>query len=180
MRPPKSRCRIRNMHLNLGDTTTPLAAFCAGMCGLLTCAMFGACAKSETAVYQGARVLAYSVLGGMLAVAGYPAARLFTSSPARLMPWAFALVFIALAFGLEKRIQQPAFISRIFLKLRFGSKNRTQFAALLGAVTPLFPCGPLYLLLGIALVSGSFFAGATLMASFALGTLPLYWLVQMQ
>lgn len=49
-----------------------------------------------------------------------------------------------------------------------------------GLMTPLLPCGPLYLMFGIALLSGSSVRGAEFMAAFALGTLPALWIAQHQ
>jgi sulfite exporter TauE/SafE len=179
--------------MDISSATTPLAAFaagvvtsvhCTGMCGPLTCAMFGSCGRRElraaTTFYHVARIVSYSLLGGLLGFIGRPAAAIFSSDPARVVPWAFAVVFLFFAFGLEKRMPQPAFISKIFSLLKIGPSHSTGHAALLGAATPFLPCGPLYLLFGVALLTSSFFDGAKLMASFALGTLPLYWLVQLQ
>jgi hypothetical protein len=84
-----------------------------------------------------------------------------------------------LALGLEKRIPQPKFVTLLFLRLNFASPGKRKLGALLGFFTPFIPCGPLYLMFGIALVAGSFFEGAKLMAAFALGTLPLYALAQL-
>ncbi len=179
--------------MDISSAATPLAAFvagaitsihCAGMCGPLTCAMFGRCGKRESqlasAIYQLSRLISYSLLGLALGAVGHSAATLFTN--ARLVPWAFALVFIVLAFGLEKRIAPPAFVTRLFAQFLGGARvspSRT-FPALLGFATPFLPCGPLYLMFGVALVSSSALTGAMLMASFALGTLPFYWFAQMQ
>ncbi|HEX4086845.1 MAG TPA: sulfite exporter TauE/SafE family protein [Chthoniobacteraceae bacterium] len=153
---------------------------CAGMCGPLTCAMFGQCARRESlalaASYQAARLVSYSALGLILGAVGPSASSLF--SDARFVPWAFALVFVAFAFGLEKRLPTPGFGARLFGKIRFA--RGPGGGALLGLATPFLPCGPLYLVLGVALMSGSALAGARLMAAFGLGTLPLYWLAQTQ
>ena len=53
-------------------------------------------------------------------------------------------------------------------------------SAILGLATPFLPCGPLYAVFAVALFAGSFLNGAQLMATFALGTMPLYWLLQSQ
>lgn len=44
----------------------------------------------------------------------------------------------------------------------------------------MLPCGPLYLVFGVALMTGSALAGAEFLLAFALGTLPLLWIVHMQ
>ena len=51
-------------------------------------------------------------------------------------------------------------------------------AGLLGTATPLLPCGPLYLMAGAAVLTGSGLQGAALLAAFAVGTLPFPLLVQ--
>jgi sulfite exporter TauE/SafE len=179
--------------MDISAATTPLAAFvaglvtsihCTGMCGPLTCAAFGACRRRElglaTGLYQVTRFAGYTLSGGILGLIGAPAAAIFTSEPARIVPWAFAAVFLFFALGLEKRLPQPLFISRVFCFLSFAPEQALRRAPLLGVATPFIPCGPLYLLFGVASLTGSFADGAKLMAAFALGTIPLYWLVQLQ
>ena len=53
-------------------------------------------------------------------------------------------------------------------------------AGLLGAVTPLLPCGPLYMMLALAMANGSARSGAQFALAFGFGTLPLLWLGQTQ
>jgi sulfite exporter TauE/SafE len=55
-----------------------------------------------------------------------------------------------------------------------------QAAAAVGLATPLLPCGPLYLLVTLALLSGSALRGLEFMLAFGLGTVPLLWLAQSQ
>ncbi len=170
--------------------TTPLAAFvaglvtsvhCAGMCGPLTCAAFGRDGGiAAPASYQLSRLIAYGAVGGVLGMAGERAAALFSSTPARIVPWAFALLFLAFAFRLEKRIPQPRLLARWLFRWRMAAMRPSARAAGLGFLTPLLPCGPLYLVFGVALLAGSFASGAVMMASFAAGTIPLFLLAQTQ
>jgi hypothetical protein len=83
---------------------------------------------------------------------------------------------------LDSLIPRPKSLGRLFLRLsRFANPGRPALAgAVLGAVTPLIPCGPLYMIFGIALFAGSPAAGAELTLSFGLGTLPLLWFLQSQ
>lgn len=176
--------------LGTASLATPLAAFvagviasvhCTGMCGPLTCAAFGRSRTAWTpATYQLARLVSYSAAGGILGFAGNRAASLFSSTPARLLPWAFAVLFLMAAFRLEKWIPQPKALSRLLFRLHLGSMRPGTVAALLGFLTPLLPCSPLYLVLGVTLLSGSLGNGALLMASFAAGTIPFYFLAQTQ
>ena len=56
--------------------------------------------------------------------------------------------------------------------------GRYDVAAIMGAATPLLPCGPLYVLIAMAGFAGSVATGAELMLAFGLGTVPLLWLAQ--
>jgi uncharacterized protein len=69
----------------------------------------------------------------------------------------------------------------LLLGIRFrAGRSQVKAASMLGGLTPLIPCGPLYLVFGVALFSGSFVGGATIMAIFGIGTWPLFWLLQSQ
>lgn len=176
----------------MNAASTPLAAFiaglltslhCCGMCGPLTGALFAQKNRNPhlaLALYQGSRALSYALLGGLLAWAGSNVSLLFSSTPGRFLPWAFALLFVAYGFGLDKKIPQPRFLSRLLLKLDLAKRSKSPLAILLGLLTPLLPCAPLYLAFGVALLADSFMDGALLMAAFAAGTMPLYWLAQSQ
>ena len=58
------------------------------------------------------------------------------------------------------------------------TRSRVQAAAAFGLATPLLPCGPLYFLASLALLSGSALRGIEVMLAFGLGTVPLLWLAQ--
>jgi len=181
--------------MNAADFATPLAAFvagmmtsvhCAVMCGPLGCALLNTrnAAPGEMRkaafCYHAARIVSYGVVGASLGAMGAAAGGIFHTSFSRMLPWVMALLFVVIAFGWERSLPRLPFVSRWLLKINFQATSlpRTRAAALLGAVTPFLPCGPLYLAFGVALVSGSWIAGAFLMASFALGTIPLYALAQ--
>lgn len=181
--------------MDLALATTPLTALlagmvtsihCAGMCGPLTCAMF--CRRDAAAkppflpfgIYHAGRTLAYALLGGILATFGASAAHWISASPARILPWAFAVLFFAFALGLEKHIPQPRFATALLARAPFLRAGGAGSAVALGLATPLFPCGPLYALLGVSLFAGGFANGALLMTAFALGTIPFYFLLQSQ
>lgn len=177
------------------DFATPLAAFtaglvtslhCAAMCGPLGCALLGgrkASAREQRVAafsYHGARVVAYAAVGAMLGALGRSAAGLFHAPISRLLPWAFAALFIVVAFGWEQKMPRPLFISRwlMRLNLRAQSMTLTRTATLLGLATPFLPCGPLYLAFGVALVAGGALGGAQIMLAFAGGTIPFFALAQ--
>lgn len=155
---------------------TPLAALVAGlatsihctaMCGPLACAM-----RVRPLEYHASRLFSYTLAGAFCGALGRPVAAALQGSTARLVPWAFALVLVILALGLEKRIPQPRFAARLLMRAKL---NRS-----LGLLTPLLPCGPLWLVLGAAAVTGSWWSGAIHMAAFAAGTIPLPLFLQAQ
>ena len=172
------------------NLTNPLAALvaglftsvhCVGMCGPLTCAAFGRTRSVvPPVIYQTARIAAYGLAGGFIAAMGRTASGFFSTAPARFLPWAFAALFVAFAFGLEKRIPQPKAVARLLFRFRLAAMRPGAVAALLGFFTPLLPCGPLYLVLCATLLAGSFGEGALLMAAFGLGTVPLLFVLQTQ
>jgi sulfite exporter TauE/SafE len=91
-----------------------------------------------------------------------------------------------LAFGLDKKIVRPMVWNKLIARtrLRIGNASRINKAgpvtssSFMGLLTPFLPCGPLYLLFGVALLSGSALKGAELALAFGLGTVPLLWLAQ--
>ena len=66
------------------------------------------------------------------------------------------------------------------MRFRLGKLSPVRGGLALGALTPLLPCGPLYLLFGAALLTGSAARGAEFAFAFGLGTVPLLWLAQQQ
>jgi sulfite exporter TauE/SafE len=148
------------MMTNDSSIITPLAALVAGlatsvhctaMCGPLACAM-----RVRPAEYHATRFISYTLAGALCGTLGQAVAGILQGSTARIVPWVFVAVLVMLGFGLEKKIPQPRFIANLLLRARL---NRT-----LGWLTPLLPCGPLWLMLGAA----------------ALGTIPLPLLLHMQ
>jgi uncharacterized protein len=160
--------------MDASTISTPLAAFvaglatslhCAAMCGPLACAV-----RCKPASYHLTRIASYSLAGAILGGVGWTIRGYFDGHLAHLVPWILAAVLVMIGFGLDKRIPQPRFLSRLLLRVRL---SRT-----LGWLTPLLPCGPLWLMFGVAILTGSWLSGAMLLASFAAGTVPLYWLLQ--
>lgn len=176
------------------EITTPLAAFwagmvtslhCVGMCGPLFCAF---CYKElgkenpfpSLALYHAARLVSYALISGLAGGLGSRLAYMWSGKIQVFLPWAFVIFFVFLAFGWEKTL--PGF-SKIGGMI-FGrgalpfSRNVMLKAGFLGLATPFIPCGPLYLVFGVCLVSGSWGTGALMGAAFALGTMPLMMLAQ--
>lgn len=150
--------------------TTPIAAFmaglatsfhCAVMCGPLACAV-----GAKPVTYHFSRLASYTLFGGISGAAGFGVTRLLHSAPTRIAPWAMVVVLLCLALGLDKRFVRPSWYGRFMLQVRLRSS--------LGLLTPLLPCGPLWLMLGVAAASGSPLHGSLLLLSFVAGTIPLY------
>lgn len=158
---------------------------CVGMCGPLACGVLPVKAGpggklAAVSGYHVARVFSYTAIGALAGALGRVPFELLTTSPARFLPWAAALFFLAVAFRLDRWVPKPAFLGS--LMMRAGAVARAApgplGGAVLGFATPLLPCGPLYLLIGVAMFSGSVGKGAEFMLAFALGTIPLLWFVQ--
>jgi len=162
--------------MNFSVISAPLAAFggglavslhCAAMCGPLACAV-----RANPRSYHLSRIVSYTTAGALCGAIGQSASRLFDTGPLKLAPWVLVAVLLLLAFGLERRLPQPRFLSAALFRMRLSSS--------LGFLTPLIPCGPLWLILGVAAATGSWLGGAAVAGSFAAGTIPLYWLFQAQ
>jgi len=160
---------------------------CVGMCGPIACGV-GTMARSEgerlaaASLYHGTRLLSYGLIGGLCGAIGRQPLKWFFDSPAVLLPWVMVAVMLMMAFGLDKKVPRPAILNRLTARARFKASRYSAAggASMIGLLTPFLPCGPLYVVFGIALVSGSAARGAELMVAFGLGTVPLLWLAQHQ
>lgn len=158
---------------------------CAGMCGPLACALMPATRDDAdpqvvSTVYHGARLIAYAGLGALAgSIGGFPL-RLIGESALRYLPWLLVFFFVAVALRLDQRLPKSFALSRIhgWWSFRFRGRSRIAAAAGIGLATPLLPCGPLYFLLSLALLSGSALHGAETLLGFGLGTVPLLWFAQ--
>lgn len=157
------------------------------MCGPIACGL-AAMPSSETerlmamTSYHGARLTAYAAIGAVCGAVGRQPLEWFFGSPAVLLPWVLVAVFLIFGFGLEKKLPRPPALMKWTAKMRFrlGKMSPIRSGLALGALTPLLPCGPLYLLFGAALLTGSAVRGAEFALAFGLGTVPLLWLAQHQ
>lgn len=161
---------------------------CFGMCGPLACAA-GAVpggSRQERVVaslhWQGARLVAYGLVGGLLGVLGARAAGLVALTTSPVLPWALAFLLVASAFGLGDRLPAVPWVGAARQRLvPLGARfSRPRRAAAFGALTPLLPCGLLYGALATALVAGTFTRGALVTAAFGAGAVPALALAQAQ
>lgn len=154
---------------------------CAGMCGPLACA---ACVKSNgagslaaAAAYHGFRIISYGVVGFLAGLIGRVVSDVLLGGTTRWLTWAFVVFFVLVATGLDKRMRFPP--AGAWMARCLGASEFLR-AALLGALTPFIPCGPLYLIVAAAALSGSALSGAAILLAFAAGTVPLMFAIQSQ
>lgn len=160
---------------------------CAGMCGPIACGL-GTLAKSEgerlaaASLYHGARMVSYGIIGAICGSIGKQPLERFFHSPAVLLPWIMVLALLLMATGLDQKIPRPRFLNRLTARARFKASRYSAHGAAttMGLLTPFLPCGPLYAIFGLALLSGSAARGAEFTLAFGLGTVPLLWLAQHQ
>lgn len=179
---------------------SPAAAFvaglvtslhCAGMCGPLACSLMptrtpagqhAADPQTVSTVYHVSRLTGYSLLGAVAGGLGRTPLTFVSQSALRWLPWILVLFFVALALRWDRHLPKIAALGKLTWKLQawLRGRSRVQAAAALGFATPLLPCGPLYFLVALALLSGSALRGVEFMLAFGLGTVPLLWLAQTQ
>jgi sulfite exporter TauE/SafE len=175
---------------------SPAAAFvaglitslhCAGMCGPLACGLMPVRGDSSdpqtvSTVYHLTRLTSYAVLGAVAGGLGHLPLTWVSRSSLRFLPWILVIFFVALALRWDRHLPKLPVLGRLTWKLQswMRGRSRVQAAASLGFATPLLPCGPLYFLLSLALLSGSSLRGVEFMLAFGLGTVPLLWLAQTQ
>ena len=182
--------------MELAAINSPVAAFvaglvtslhCAGMCGPLACSLMPvrgdrADAQTVSTVYHVTRLAGYATLGALAGGMGRAPVAWISQSALRWLPWVLVLFFVALALRWDRYLPKFAALGRFTWKLQswMRRRSRVEAAAALGFATPLLPCGPLYFLVALALLSGSALRGVEFMLAFGLGTVPLLWLAQSQ
>ncbi len=179
--------------MELSGVDSPSAAFvaglvtslhCAGMCGPLACWLTptkpGEDGATLYTIYHGTRIFGYGVLGAVAGALGRGPLALFGETGLRFAPWALVLFFVSVALRWDKKVPRIGFLAGRWLKIQqwLRGRSRLSTAAVLGAATPLMPCGPLYFVAALAALSGSALRGAEFMLAFGLGTMPLLWVVQ--
>jgi hypothetical protein len=161
---------------------------CAGMCGPLACAVMPAARddadpQTVSTVYHVARLAGYGALGALAGGVGRLPLNFLSDDIVRYLPWLLVLFFIAVAIRFDQRLPRVRVLGRAYGLVAghlrgTGNRSRVRAAAALGLATPLLPCGPLYFLVSLALLSGSAARGAETLLAFGLGTVPLLWFAQ--
>jgi len=182
--------------IELAAVNSPATAFvaglvtslhCAAMCGPLACSLLPVRGdRADPSVvatsYHVSRLTAYAVLGAIAGGLGRLPLTWFSQSALRWLPWVMVLAFVALALRWDRHLPRVPGLGGLVLRVQAWGRgrSRTTTAALAGLMTPLLPCGPLYFLIALALLSGSAVRGVEFMLAFGLGTVPLLWLAQSQ
>ena len=182
--------------MDLAAVNSPATAFlaglvtslhCAGMCGPLACMLLPvrgdrADASTVSSVYHLTRLTSYAVLGGVAGGVGRLPLTWVSQSGLRWLPWIGVIFFLALALRWERYLPKIPGLGLMLFRVQGWARRRshTTMAAVMGGATPLLPCGPLYILLGMSLFAGSALKGVEFMLAFGLGTVPLLWLAQTQ
>lgn len=143
---------------------------CATMCGPLLCA---ALPKPSLGYYFG-RMISYTTLGAAAGALGMVPLHKLMKSPLVALPWMLVLLLVSIMIGWKPRLPKPLFLRKFTARWTFSRSPAKGF--LLGLMTPLLPCAPLYLMLAACLVAGSASLGGQFAFSFTLGTMPLLWL----
>jgi len=159
---------------------------CLLMCGPLACAALPGVKGPErwrvVLSYQGGRVGAYALTGGLLGALGSGVTRGLAVSVKPYLPWLMAGALVASALELGKRLRPvPGLAHAASALMRLGAKfSSAGRAGAMGAVTPLLPCGLLFGVYVAAIASSSLLGGALLMGAFALGGVPALLGTQLQ
>ncbi len=160
---------------------------CVGMCGPLSCAFAPTQAKDASpqlvlTCYHLAKLISYAIVGSLAGVFGSVILRYVEASWLNLLPWILVVFFLIVAFRLDRFFPKPVWLGGLYKRVtaRFMRLLKPLAASIIGFASPLLPCGPLYMIFGLALFSGSGLKGAEFAIGFGLGTLPLLWLAQSQ
>ena len=158
---------------------------CVAMCGPLSCAFTPTKANDANpqfvlTCYHLAKLLSYAIVGTLAGTFGSVVIRSVSSSWLNLLPWILVVFFLVVAFRLDRFFPKPIWMGGLYKKMtaRYSRLQKPVAAAMIGLASPLLPCGPLYMIFGLALFSGSALKGAEFAIGFGLGTLPLLWLAQ--
>lgn len=160
---------------------------CVAMCGPLSCAFTptkpnDANPQLVLTSYHLAKLFSYTLVGTLAGAFGSVVIRSVESSWLNYLPWILVVFFLAVAFRLDRFFPKPKWLGQFYRRAtqRFSKLQKPVAAGLIGFASPLLPCGPLYMIFGLALFSGSALKGAEFAIGFGLGTIPLLWLAQTQ
>ncbi len=153
---------------------------CACMCGPLALACQGG-SKGACSYHLG-RTVSYGAVGVVLGGLGCALGTRELGTPTAWVALVLAAGLVLLALvGERGAIKIPGLGRALQLTMaRTRALSPATRAGLLGACTPLLPCGLLWAACAAAAIAGSPLAGGGVMVGFALGSLPLLLLAQTQ
>jgi sulfite exporter TauE/SafE len=152
---------------------------CVAMCGA-ACAGIGQAAgprkNSALLLFQGGRIIGYSVLGALAAASMQGLGWLTVQSAALRPVWSlFHVAAFVLGLVLLWQARQPIWVEAAGRKIWATARSFAHgwgggAPLVIGTLWALLPCGLLYSALLVAALAGSVGGGAMVMALFALGT----------
>lgn len=160
---------------------------CVAMCGPLSCAFSPTKANDADpmvvlTVYHLSKLLAYALVGALAGALGSVVVNLVGNSVLNLLPWVLVVFFLIVAFRLDRYLPKPVWLGQIYgsATRRFQRLSKPVAAGVIGLASPLLPCGPLYMIFGLAMFSGSALTGLEFAVGFGIGTMPLLWFAQLR
>jgi len=163
--------------LNINNDSSLIAFFVFGLvagfssCGALLSGLILSSPQSTKTILLG-RIIAYSILGGVLGLVGRQLAISYTLTSVLMILVSIVMVIIGL------QMLEVKFARRInlFLPKTLGKKiTHTKLPFVVGLLTVFLPCGFTLLTESVAILSGSFIRGLLVMFVFVLGTsFPLF------
>lgn len=146
------------------------------MCGPLACAAAGTQGSRGGAIFahQASRVVAYSLAGAFVGALGSELARLSPLDLRPALPWLVAAGLLVAALDLTRYLPKLPLAGGLLRAAATRAKALPELwrASLLGAVSPLLPCGLSASALLLAAASGSLLGGLGTMALFAVASAP--------
>ena len=191
---------FKNLNLNLdfkipelGEKTSLFLLFFAGiLTGFHCISMCGGFVVSYTAknalqghksfkqhlVYGGSKVVSYTIIGGIFGlIGGVIAFSVGLRSWVAVLAGLFMIFYALSMFGIKffRRFQfNPKFLTKAAVSAGSSAKGPYKAPLVTGLLNGLFiACGPLQAMYLYAMGTGSFVSGATSLAAFGLGTLPI-------
>jgi|SRR3989338_3129312 len=177
----------------LGEKTSLILLFFAGiLTGFHCISMCGGFVVSYTAknalngykgfkqhlVYGGSKVLSYAIIGGIFGlIGGVFAFSIKLRGVIAILAGVFMILYALSMFGFKffRRFQfNPKFLTKAATEANSNARGPFKAPFITGLLNGLFlACGPLQALYLYAAGTGNFFTGATSLAVFGLGTLPV-------
>ena len=160
---------------------------CVAMCGPLSCA-FAPSKRSDAQTpviltsYHLAKLFSYGLAGALAGAFGSVITGAVSDSWLNRLGWLLVVFFLVVAFRMDRLFPKPVWLGRFYQRLtqRFQRMSKPVAAGMIGFASPLLPCGPLYMIFGLAMFSGSALKGLEFAIGFGIGTMPLLWLAQMK